>query len=118
MFFFIGEPILCFECGEKIAIESKEGTCIDCTKDEGCYCAVCNTEQDIENLYFLEAEGRYICPDCLEKFYVYCEGCGEYINKDNIHIYNNKNLPLSFCRDIMINAIKYYIECIKDWDND
>lgn len=88
-FITIGEPVLCLQCGEEIAIETKEGTCDNCTIVENT-CELCHREWDVEDLYYLASDGIYICPDCLEEYYTYCEGCGEYIRKENIKYKNGK----------------------------
>lgn len=88
-FMAIGEPILCLQCGKEIAVETKEGTCDTCTVTDN-ICGICHLEYDIEDLYYLESEGIYICPDCLEGLYTYCDGCGEYIRKEKIKYKNGK----------------------------
>ena len=88
-FMTIGEPILCLQCGKSFAIETREGTCDSCTAPDG-YCGICLVDYDFEDLYYLELEDIYVCPDCLEEHYVYCEGCGEYIRKEKAVYKNDK----------------------------
>lgn len=88
-FMTIGEPILCLQCGKEIAIETKEGTCNTCTVTDH-ICDVCLSKYDIEDLYYLDSKDIFICQDCLEESYTYCNGCGEYVYKEEAKYKDDK----------------------------
>lgn len=73
----------CTECGEWIDEDDvcwvgDEPYCSDCVT----YCDCCDTYDLNENMVWIDSEGRYICSDCANRYYVQCEDCYDYIPSD------------------------------------
>ena len=70
------DAIRCFECGEEL-------------------------EELLKTVYHIGGE-NYICEDCRETYYVYCDDCGELVHEDDVFPVNNNNRSVYdfyVCRD-------------------
>jgi hypothetical protein len=75
---------ICECCGYRITDEDDE-----CWVDDYCYCQECATWCEVCSSYhrngdtrWVESENRYVCEDCLDRYYAYCECCHEYVDRD------------------------------------
>lgn len=79
-FITIGEPIPCFECGEGIARESRDGYCKYCDPSI-VYCDICGEllcdgyGDDNDGILIDIDDSRYACPSCYEQNYFECKYC-------------------------------------------
>lgn len=103
----------CTHCGCVIEHEDDECWvngevyCRDCVS----YCDCCE-EYHIGEEYYIEREGIYVCEDCLDENYRYCENCEEYVYRDDAywcesedgyiceHCYENDYATCSECGEI------------------
>ena len=99
--FGVGALPICIHCGEEHEVEDNisccagRRTCEHCGRvimeDDGVwvndhfYCCECTEQCDYcgyddlpENMTYLPAYGVYVCDECLEDRYFFCERCGEY----------------------------------------
>lgn len=75
---------ICDGCGRRIYDEDDE-----CWVGDDCYCSECATWCDVCSSYhrngdthWVEHEDRYVCNNCLDRYYTYCECCLEYVDND------------------------------------
>lgn len=62
-------------------------------------CYECGTELNQESMYYLGG-GDYICEDCQNDYYAYCEDCEELTHQDNIiPVNNNSRYVCESCAD-------------------
>lgn len=67
--------------------QKNECTCYECgygmIAEESYYCEECgNTCCELHSVW-IEDEGRYICSDCVDREYVYCNHCDKLVRKDD-----------------------------------
>lgn len=48
------------------------------------YCEECGEYMNEEYLHYIEHEDRYVCNDCLDRYYTRCEMCNEYFRDDEV----------------------------------
>lgn len=75
---------ICEDCGRRITDEDDE-----CWVGDYCYCNECATWCDVcgsyhrnDDTHWIEHEDRYVCNNCLDRYYSYCECCNEYVDND------------------------------------
>ena len=98
----VGTYGLCICCGDEIT----EGLyCEDCKQGEY-YCDNCEEYTDEELTTVRDSRGHEIqvCPDCLERYFSYCDICGEYWPEDMVDCIDGDGV-CNECRD------EYYEEC-------
>ena len=99
---------ICEHCGCRVdeddAIEINGSYyCRDCVE----YCDRCGEYHRGES-YYVESEDRYICEDCRDNYYEYCEDCDELYNRsDMIWIDSVGQYVCQHC------AYRYYTRCDK-----
>lgn len=86
----IGEPVLCLNCGEHYAVETRDGLCDYCT-DDSVSCDRCGEYCNEEDLIYIESEDNYVCPHCLDNYYFYCGCCDVYYRNEDLEVVNDKN---------------------------
>lgn len=106
--FIVGHDPICVECGEEHNNEENINCCTNgryvcsdcgCVLDEdevrwvgddayccdcATYCECCDTYERNNDTTWIECEDRYVCNDCLERYYTECSECGEYFRSDDI----------------------------------
>lgn len=70
----IGADAPCLICGVREVENDASLACDDCF---GC-CDECDNYYDRDDMVYVEATDRYVCPDCLKRYYTQCENCEEY----------------------------------------
>ena len=124
--FQVGAEPICIDCGdrhnneENINCCNDKYTCNDCGRhideddeywiDGETYCSHCVEFCDrcgdaTRGTIYIASENRYVCQDCLERYYTQCVRCGEYeYHGDMYRVYNGDYI----CTDCY-NA--YYDRC-------
>ncbi len=84
-----GVPCVC--CGEKPIYNSESLSCRccdDCYDTEEYYnCDYCGTRVHEEEIYYIEYDDSYICPNCHHEHYFVCTSCGYSTPRDE-SVYN------------------------------
>lgn len=101
---YIGHRPICIKCGEEHDVnkninccETVQYKCPVCgyTLEEGedeiiwvggnaycsecvAYCDECDCYYENDEVHYVESTDRYVCQDCLERYYVWCELCDQY----------------------------------------
>ncbi len=89
--------VLCPHCGSFIP-EAKAVNfhghymCADCKKEYFEKCGICKKQFEADDGEEVKRNNRYIkiCPECLQRQYVCCESCSEYISKTATHEHDGK----------------------------
>lgn len=91
----------CADCGRVIDEDESyyvdgEYYCRDCVS----YCDHCGEYHRGENTW-VEREWNYVCPRCLDEYYIQCEDCGEYVREH---------------RTIWVDSVDRYVceDCLDD----
>ena len=74
-------------CGEVVDIENSH----TCTVCERTLCEDCTT--------YVQSMNDYVCKECLENYFVHCENCGEYYEKDDGRIMYDEENDVFICED-------------------
>lgn len=82
-----GNDVSCEICGEVVDIENSH----TCTVCERTLCEDCIT--------YVEPINDYVCKECLENYYVRCDNCGEYYEKDDGRIMYDEENDVFICED-------------------
>ena len=75
----------CEHCGRTIRNEDDEYWvgdycyCHDCVT----YCEVCGEYELNDDVYWVEDEKRYVCRDCIDRYYYKCPHCYEFVHENN-----------------------------------
>ena len=100
----VGDCGLCLECG----CETEGGVlCSDCNSGDYCDCcdALCCADE-FTRVYDEQGNEIYVCNDCLNLYYIYCDCCQEYHHRNNICYIEKENA------DVCIDCVKkYYTIC-------
>lgn len=120
--FDVGHAPICIECGEEHDIAESINCCRVGTKCAGCGCLIededyvnwvngepycddcvtwCEECQEChlrEDCTWIDSESRYVCNDCLDRYYVVCEDCGEYVYRDDAYDTEDGYICMD-CRD-------------------
>lgn len=75
--------------------------CNDCVT----YCECCGEYELNDEATWIESEDRYVCRDCLDRYYLYCDDCGEYYDRDRMNYL--ENLDKCVCND----CFEDYTQC-------
>lgn len=139
--FTIGHDPICIHCGEEHDTEDS----IDCCEGNGRYCADCGawiSEDDViwigdepycsncveycsccEEYYpvhdegvWIASENRYVCNDCAERYYTYCEDCGEYYPNDEMNYIDSVGHDV--CNECLADNYSMCSECGEFFEND
>jgi hypothetical protein len=75
---------ICSCCGDEICEDDirwvgDNPCCPDCAS----WCDECEHYDYNDNVHWIQSEDRYVCDDCLDRYYRYCEDCNEYVHRDN-----------------------------------
>lgn len=101
----IGGAVPCPCCGNKNKIVEESGSmcCPSCAKEYGTLgddyvrCYDCDTRVHIDDAYWVEEYGDYVCADCFNDFYSYCDNCGEVYRIDDLREDENGNYYCDEC---------------------
>lgn len=94
---------ICEDCGCRILYEDDEYWvgdycyCRDCVT----WCEICDEYHRNDNTTYVESEDRYVCYNCLDRYYRRCEHCGEYFDKD--FMYYVEGIDGYVCSDCLEN---------------
>lgn len=99
--YFVDGDYLCENCADELAIycdicceyhysenvhETNDGhfICNDCLNDSDIYrvCNDCGTVFNIESEGIYDHDGNYVCSNCADGNYFFCDGCEEYYSYD------------------------------------
>ena len=94
----VSEDIICSECGEVIIRAGEE----------------------LDASLYEVIDGEYVCRDCVEREFVQCQDCGEYVRRDDAYAYNGNYLCEDCCDENYVTCERcgdlihiddaYYIE--------
>lgn len=62
-----------------------EQWCEACVDEEAVACWDCDDLIDAQYATYIERGGYYVCNDCLDRNYTYCDDCGEYHHNSDIY---------------------------------
>ncbi len=104
----VGTYGLCVCCAE----ETCDGVYCDDCKDGGRYeCDDCGTtihsEDDIYTVYDRDGHERQVCYDCRERYYTYCDRCGDYHPSEVMTCVNGEDI----CPDCLEHCYTQCDEC-------
>lgn len=71
------------------------------------WCECCQEYVRDNDATWVEDEDRYVCDDCLARYYERCDHCGEWFNRDDMTELENGNWVCEDCRE------DYYYLCCK-----
>ena len=82
----------CEHCGCRIDEEdvrwvNDEPYCSDCAN----YCERCGEYHRGEE-YWIDSENRYVCEECLDNYYTYCDECEEYHRRGDVTYLSNYDI--------------------------
>jgi hypothetical protein len=101
----VGTYGLCIRCGEEIRTRLY---CEDCNEESpSSYCSDCEEDVDSDDLYPVHDSHNneiYVCGNCRDEYYSYCERCGDYHHQDRIREVGD----IYVCDDCLD---EYYTEC-------
>jgi len=80
---FIKGLIVCDTCSKELA------------KLELCY--ECNEYYDREGMVYIESRDIYVCPDCFEERWVYCDDCDRPIRRDDAFVLPDGKIVCEHC---------------------
>ena len=69
-----------------------------------CACCGCVLENDYPDGSYQIANGDYVCEDCRDREYVYCEECDELVHIDDVEEVDGRTV----CTDCLENSDKYF----------
>ena len=97
---------ICEYCGNEIDEDEvcwigDHPYCNDCVT----YCECCGEYELNDEATWIESEDRYVCRDCLDRYYLYCDDCGEYYDRDRMNYL--ENLDKCVCND----CFEDYTQC-------
>lgn len=77
---------MCTYCGDRVSQDNvywlgDDPYCGDCVT----YCEVCDCYERNDEVTWIDSEDRYVCSDCLKRYYSYCSECGNYEKNDKVH---------------------------------
>lgn len=101
--------VTCYGCGQAIDIEDAEYIdgeyyCHDCCN----YCDCCE-EYHISDSTYIESEHIYVCDDCLDEYYRYCEECERWEDKNKCSWVDDANGYI--CNDCLEEFYHYCDDC-------
>ena len=137
--FTIGADPICIECGEE---HYEDGTINCCTS--GYYvCADCGHRMDEDDVRWIDGEAycddcvhwcdcceqytrddtryvhssdSYVCSDCLDYYYYYCDDCGQYYYRDDIRWV--ESVDKYVCDDCLEDKYSYCDDCEEYYPKD
>lgn len=101
--------IECEDCGcliheDNVVYVNGEAYCRDCVH----YCECCD-EYHRDDETWIESEDRYVCEDCLNRYYHYCSICDEYHYEDDCYWIENEDMWV--CDSCYDNHFRYCYKC-------
>ena len=87
-------PAICPACGNEIEVDDDCNLvlCHNCRNEHRYKCDDCGDYCNKDELYYIEYEGRTVCQDCLNEYYVYSELLNDYIHSEVAYeIYDNED---------------------------
>ena len=101
-----GDGYYCTDCGEWVNADDV------CWVGDDPYCNYCVHWCDCCESYvtgdvtYIEGEYRYVCEDCLDEYYVYCDECDNYVDREDARYIDEENVTVcSYCEE------HYYATC-------
>ena len=83
--FFVGTYGLCICCGNEIGTHLYCNDCGDEEDDDTSRCESCDEYfEDTYPVYNSEGIEIYVCANCRDRYYAYCEECGGYYPKESV----------------------------------
>ena len=72
---------LCAHCGEYVPEVTMDGWCTECDSERS-ECPHCEERFLTNQMVWVGAEDAYMCTECRDEMYNYCNECGEYVTAD------------------------------------
>jgi len=80
--------------------------CSSCHEDKVFYCECCDSERISGNEeVYIESEKITVCRNCQHEYYLLCEDCKQYINRDSILVIESSKEFI--CSSCLINSDRY-----------
>ena len=136
--FVVGHRPICIECGSEHTVSENinccgggSSRCTNCGErlyeddirwvDGRAYCEDCASWCDHCNEWVITettcvSNGDYVCQDCLDEYYEYCEHCDEYYYRGDTYYIESEDRYV--CTDCVSNHYTYCARCDSYHSND
>ena len=85
---------------DRIYCDGYGDVCNDCVENgHFYYCEDCSEWYHEDDIRYVESVDRYVCDDCLDRYYYRCDHCDEYFEEDDIYTDENGDHYCESCRD-------------------
>lgn len=106
----VGGTVLCPCCGTRVLTAIDHMMCMDCElkydydNDEIVTCDFCGQRYWRDEGAITE-DGHYLCPECLNEYYINCDRCGSLVHKNDVIVIGN-GCYCKDCYDTIMEEIK------------